>query len=109
MKRIAAPVPPHPISRTDHQEKIEVQILSSFYGIIYAYNAERKWQAILPDYIKIDLLDYGGDLASRYKLFAAQSGGQVFLISALFIFLVFILIVSSANYNYLVIGSHPSL
>ena len=78
MKRIPGSVPPRPISRTGPQEKIEVQILSTFYGVVYTYNTESKWQAILPDYIKIELHDCGGDLASRYKLLAVQSGGQVF-------------------------------
>ena len=95
MKRIPGPVPPRPISRTDPQEKIEVQTLSTFYGIVYTYNTESKWQAVLPDYIKIDLRDVGGDLANRYKLLAVQSGGQVFLIptytvSIQHLFLVFI-------------------
>ena len=67
-------MPPRPQMRL-HLEKHNPVTLQTFYGILYRFDISNKWENVIQDYIKIELLDYECP-ENRYRLEAA-SGNQV--------------------------------
>ena len=76
MKKTPVPVPPRPKTRPP-SDKDHTVVMHSFYGIVYRFDQDNKWQNVVKDYTKIDIVDcdFPND---PYKLIAA-SGDQVYL------------------------------
>ena len=74
MKKAQVTVPPRPKMRS-HPERSNPVIMQSFYGILYRFDQNNKWESIEQDYIKINLLDY--ELSEHPYRLEAMSGNEV--------------------------------
>lgn len=76
MSKTQVPVPPRPKLRTQ-PSKAQMTVMQAFYGIVYRFDQETKWQAAQQDYIKIDFIDLSTPSDNQYRIEALSSGNQV--------------------------------
>ena len=74
MKKAQVMVPPRPKMRS-HHERYNPVILQSFYGILYRFDQNNKWENVEKDYIKINFLDF--ELSEHPYRLEAISGNEV--------------------------------
>ncbi|XP_065053679.1 calponin homology domain-containing protein DDB_G0272472-like isoform X2 [Rhopilema esculentum] len=74
MKRSGPAMPPQPRSRVPKlPAETQTVIIGAFYGIVYSFDPENKWQTKIQDYIRINFVDKRNDVDCTYQILAADS------------------------------------
>ena len=78
MKRSGPAMPPQPRSRIPKlPAETQTVLIGAFYGIVYSFDPENKWQTKIQDYMKINFVDKRNDVDCTYQILAADSEEKV--------------------------------